>query len=90
MIGVDGSGYVGEFYYDKVAYLPAKWCDFNKDNFEKVAKEELGDIKIITEVQEQYYRCVKADEYYDLGEYCYKPCKKGKGATLYYYAGYEE
>ena len=92
MIRVDGSGWIGDTYYDNVAYLPAKFCEYNPENFEKEVKVELGDVKIITEVYEGYYRCVRSDEFsrQEYGDYCYAPCEKGKGATLYYFAAYED
>ena len=69
-----------------------KDCDNNKENFKKVLQEELmEEVKLITDIQEGYYRIQKSDFFAssEYGEYCYMPCKKGRGATLYYFAAYE-
>lgn len=51
----------------------------------------MDNVELLTDIQEGYYRIKKSDffERSEYGEYCYVPCTKGKGATLYYYAGYK-
>ena len=48
-------------------------------------------VQLITDIQEGYYRIQKSDFFAssEYGEYCYMPCEKGRGATLYYFAAYE-
>ena len=78
--------------YNNVGILPAKDCKFNKDNFKKTLEKELEDkVKLLTDIQEGYYRIQKSDFFdkAEYGDYCYKPCEKDRGATLYYYAGFE-
>lgn len=49
----------------------------------------MDKVELLTDVQEGYFRHVKSGfwEKSEFGDYCYKPCSKGKGATLYYFAG---
>lgn len=75
-------------------FVPAKNCKFDKNNFKKELERETGEnIKIISEIQEDYYRIKKSSkdswEEYEFGEYYYGKSKKGKGACLTYFAAFE-
>lgn len=78
---------------DYQAFISAKECGNNKDNFLKVLKEELMDdnIELAGEVEEGYYRIKRSDEWErdELGEYCWAPTQKGRGATLFYMADWK-
>lgn len=92
MMNISQFYWIGDTYYDKVGFLKAKDCEFKKENLKKeLEKELMENIELITEIQEGYYRIQKSDEFarYEYGEYCYMPCNKEKGATLYYFAAYE-
>ena len=92
MMNPIGEGWIGDKYYQHVAYISAKECDFNKTKFKETVEEEIMDkINILTDIQEGYYRIKKSNdwEYEEYGEYCYYPCEKGKGAVLIYFAGFE-
>lgn len=87
-------GWINDKFYNYIVFLPAKDCNFNKDNLKNEAEKELMDnIKLITEIEEGYYRLKKSNkdsyEYEEYGEYCYMPCEKGRGAILYYFAAIE-
>ena len=93
MINPIGDGWIGDKYYQgRVAYISAKECGFDKSNFKEVVEREIMDkINLVTDIQECYYRIKKSNdwEYDEFGEYCYQPCKKGKGAILIYFGGFE-
>ena len=94
MMCTTNEAWINDTYYRKVGFIQAKQCKFNKANFEEELKKELeSNIVLKTEICEGYYRICKSEvgslEEWEFGEYHYKPCKKGKGATLYYYAAYE-
>lgn len=78
---------------DYQAFISAKECENNKDNFLKILKEELMDdnIELAGEVEEGYYRIKRSDEWErdELGEYCWTPTQKGRGATLFYMADWK-
>ncbi len=78
---------------DYQAFISAKECENNKDNFLKVLREELmdDDIELLEEVREGYYRIKKSDEWErdEIGEYCWTPTQKGRGATLFYMADWK-
>lgn len=92
MIAVKQTGWIGDIYYNNIAYAPAKKC--GKEKFKEFVEKELEDkITLLTDIQEGYYRIKKAEKYSieeeEYGEYFYTPCNKGRGATLYYFAGFE-
>ena len=90
MMSLINEGWIENKFYYEIGYIKAKDCDFNKDNFKnEFEKEAMDKIELLTDVQEGYFRCVKSGfwEKSEFGDYCYKPCSKGKGATLYYFAG---
>lgn len=92
MINNIEDGWIEDRYYQRIVFISAKECDFNKAKFKEVVEHELMDnIRLITDIQEGYYRIKKSDDYEkeEYGEYCWQPCKKGKGAVLYYFAGIE-
>ncbi|MCI8309082.1 MAG: hypothetical protein HFJ45_02500 [Clostridia bacterium] len=92
MIRTTNEAWINDKYYYEVGFLRAKDCNNDKTNFKKSLQEELGEnIELITDIQEGYYRIQKSDFFAssEYGEYCYMPCEKGKGATLYYFAAYE-
>lgn len=92
MIRITNEMWINDKYYHTVGCLRAKDCDNNKENFKKVLQNELmEEVKFITDIQEGYYRIQKSDFFAssEYGEYCYMPCEKGRGATLYYFAAYE-
>ena len=91
MMSIENSYWIGNVFYNRVGFIKAKDCKFNKDNFQKELEKELEfDVKLLTSIEEGYYRVKKSTdwEYEEYGEYCYVPCEKGKGAVLYYYAGF--
>jgi hypothetical protein len=92
MINTIGEGYIGDKYYSQIVYIPAKVCDFSKHKFEEIAIEEVGSIELTSDICEGYYRCVRTNEFErDIyGDYCYRSCEKGRGAVLYYFAGFED
>ena len=76
--------------YATVGYVKASECNYDKSKFKEELEKGIGEnINLLTDIKEQYYRCVKSDDI-DYGEYIYKPCEKSRGASLYYYAGFEE
>ena len=84
------NSYIEKNYYKTIGYIKANYCDNDKSKFKELLEKEAGcKIKLLTEIKEKYYRCVKSDDL-DYGEYVYKPCLKGKGASLYYYAAFIE
>ena len=92
MMNISQSYWIGDTYHDKVGFLKAKDCNFKKENLQKELENELMEkIELITEVQEGYFRVQRTEEFMvdEYGEYCYMPCNKGKGATLYYFAAYK-
>ena len=48
-------------------------------------------IELAGEVEEGYYRIKRSDEWErdELGEYCWTPTQKGRGATLFYMADWK-
>ena len=84
MMRITNEMWINDKFYHTVGCLRAKDCDNDKENFEKILQEELMEnIKLVTDIQEGYYRIKKSD-FFDMsefGEYCYVPCEKGKGAV---------
>ncbi|MBQ9659171.1 MAG: hypothetical protein IJV31_10505 [Clostridia bacterium] len=92
MMNLENPVWINDIYYVRGCFLKAKDCNFNKDKFQKEVEKELEfKINLITPIQQGYYRIKKNDDFErgEYGEYCYMPCEKGKGAVLYYYAGFE-
>lgn len=94
MMSLTNGMWINDKYYNTVGCLKAEYCDNNKEKFKEVLQEELMEkVGLITDIQEGYYRISRSEEgsyeEYEFGEYHYKPCEKGKGATLYYFAAYE-
>jgi hypothetical protein len=92
MMRITNEMWINDKHYHTVGCLRAKDCNNNKDSFKKILQEELmEDIELITDIQAGYYRIQKSDFFAssEYGEYCYMPCEKGRGATLYYFAAYQ-
>lgn len=89
-----GCGNIEEKYYDRIFFISAKECKYNKRKFLKEFREEVGkNTKLLTKVQEGYYRIKKSAknswEEEEFGEYYIGSSEKGRGACLYYFAGFE-
>lgn len=89
-----GCGTIEEKYYDNIFFITARECKYNKRKFLKELREEAGkNAKLLTKVQEGYYRIKRSSkgswEENEFGDYYLGPCEKERGASLYYFAGFE-
>lgn len=89
-----GCGTIQDKYYNNIFFITAKECKYNKRKFLKELREEAGkNTRLLTKVQEGYYRIKRSAknswEEDEFGEYYIGPAEKGRGACLYYFAGFE-